>query len=208
MRKCLHVMPMVLSVLLLVFTVYREFEHQNVTRALEHANELSTAASAYWKGEYYGLLYQKLEMNLAVRNIQDAKDALQGELTAAVMEREQKNLEIAQLRDYHKSMKIEQTAVASVSAYNPTVKQCGPNPFTTAKGTRVRPGIVAVSPDLYRKGWTFGKKVGIGEKVYIIEDMMGADSKNVIDIFMWHAPDALAFGRKTIKVALLTEKNS
>ena len=45
------------------------------------------------------------------------------------------------------------------STYSPTVRECGPDPTTTASMVKVRPGIIAVSRDLFDQGWVFGKKV-------------------------------------------------
>ena len=195
MRKCQHVMA-VLGLFIVAWVITGNFQ---VARALEHANVLATASSAYWKDGA-----QLQEANSCELVIQPKDTVYKSLDTVHFANRgkvKQKHREVVHKR--FKSFKIVQTSRVSVSAYNPTVKQCGPNPFITAKGTRVRHGIVAVSRDLYRKGWTFGKKIGIGQEVYIIEDLMAKNAKNGVDIFKWHEKDAVEFGRRTLTVALL-----
>lgn len=93
--------------------------------------------------------------------------------------------------------------IAKISAYNAEKSQNGPDPFTTASGIRVCEGIVAVSRDLFKKGWTFGKFVLINGKVYIIADIMGKQASKHIDVFMWSKPQAFEHGVQKHTVMLL-----
>ena len=68
----------------------------------------------------------------------------------------------------------------------------------------VRHGGIAVSRDLFKRGWSFGKKIYIeGYGVYEINDLMNERFKNHIDIFMWDTKKAKKFGKKELVVALI-----
>lgn len=91
-----------------------------------------------------------------------------------------------------------------VTAYSPRVEETDSTPFITAYNTRVRPGIIAVSRDLFDKGWTFGKKVYIKSLgVFTIEDLMAKRKTNQIDVFMPKTTQAISFGRKNLEAHLL-----
>ena len=100
-----------------------------------------------------------------------------------------------------KDIKIKEL---TLTAYSPTVKECGPNPTVTASMTKVRPGIVAVSRDLFDQGWVFGKKVYVkGHGVFEIADLMSRRHTERIDIFFPSTKDARRFGVQQATVALL-----
>ncbi len=82
-------------------------------------------------------------------------------------------------------------------------------PSGTAIGTRVRPGIVAVSRDLLRSGWRFGKKVYIEDLgVFIIEDTMSPRFSKRIDVAVSDIHHARRIGKRTGKrVILLHQKD-
>jgi 3D (Asp-Asp-Asp) domain-containing protein len=112
-------------------------------------------------------------------------------------ERQQLVRQLAELNDI-KIMEV------TLTAYSPTVEECGPDPFTTASMTKVRPGIVAVSRDLYEQGWVFGKKVYVkGHGVFEIADLMSKRHTQRMDIFFPSTEDARQFGIKQTTVALL-----
>lgn len=92
----------------------------------------------------------------------------------------------------------------TLTAYSPTVQECDSDPFVTASMKRVRPGIVAVSRDLFDQGWVFGKKVYVkGHGVFEIADLMNKRFKRRMDIFFPKTEDARRFGVKQTTVALL-----
>ncbi len=94
--------------------------------------------------------------------------------------------------------------VCTVTAYSPTVAQTDSTPFITANNKRVRPGIVAVSRDLFANGWKFGRKIYIKDYgVYTIDDLMNKRLRNSVDIFMFDTKKALQFGKKKIRAYLL-----
>ena len=94
----------------------------------------------------------------------------------------------------------------TVTAYSPERNQTDDTPNITATNNRVRPGIVAVSRDLFDKGWVFGKKVYIkGMGIFTIDDLMHQRKRNQVDIFMPDTSQALEFGRQQRDVYLLEE---
>ena len=74
----------------------------------------------------------------------------------------------------------------------------------TAANTKLRPYDMAVSRDLFWKGWAFGKKVYIkGYGVFRITDLMNPRHKDRIDIYLGTKKAARKFGKKKLLVALL-----
>ena len=100
---------------------------------------------------------------------------------------------------YNHNLIKKKTTKAKVTAYTP-VENGGST--RTASGTIVRKGIVAVSKDLYNKGWTFGKRVLINNKTYTIEDILPS-RKNGFDIFMHSYERAVKYGSQKHMVVLL-----
>lgn len=94
--------------------------------------------------------------------------------------------------------------VVTVTAYSPRESETDSTPFITASNGQVRPGIVAVSRDLFESGWVFGKKVYIKNMgVFIIDDLMAESKREQLDIFMYDSNQALHFGVKKMEVFLL-----
>ena len=92
----------------------------------------------------------------------------------------------------------------TVTAYSPTAAQCDSDPHVTASMVRVRPGIVAVSRDLFEQGWVFGKKVYVkGHGIFEIADLMHKRHTQRMDIFFPDTESARQFGVKQVQVALL-----
>lgn len=99
---------------------------------------------------------------------------------------------------------IKDSRDVKVTAYSAEVAQTDENPFETASGRRVREGIVAVSQDLYGKGWTFGRKVYIDDLgIFTIDDLMPQRKTNQVDVFMFDGKSAVKFGVKQLKVYLV-----
>lgn len=96
---------------------------------------------------------------------------------------------------------------ATVTAYTPAPRENNGRgkKSGTAIGTRIRPGIVAVSRDLLRSGWDFGDKVHIeGLGVFIIEDTMHHRFRRTIDVAVPNMAEAQKIGkRRDIEVTLL-----
>ena len=84
----------------------------------------------------------------------------------------------------------------SVTAY--TLKECYHYKGKTASGETVRKGIVAVSPDLERKGLKLGTKIKISDMgTFIVKDRTNRRNRGNIDIYMPSYRKALRFGRQT-----------
>jgi len=95
-------------------------------------------------------------------------------------------------------------ALVTVTAYNADQAQTDSDPNIAASMRHVRPGTIAVSRDLFDRGWVFGRKVrleGIG--IYEINDLMAARHNSAVDIFIHSSSQAQAFGKRRIKAALL-----
>jgi 3D (Asp-Asp-Asp) domain-containing protein len=93
----------------------------------------------------------------------------------------------------------------TVTAFTATVEECGVDPNITASMVPIRPGIVAVSRDLfYQYGWTFGKKLYIENVgVYQIGCLMGKHKKMSLDIFIGHKEKAIQFGKRRTRACLI-----
>jgi 3D (Asp-Asp-Asp) domain-containing protein len=90
---------------------------------------------------------------------------------------------------------ISKTITVTITAYTPAPRENRGRgrKSGTAIGTRIRPGIVAVSRDLLHAGWDFGDKIHIkGLGVFIIEDTMHQRFRRTLDVAV---PD-LAAARK------------
>ena len=85
--------------------------------------------------------------------------------------------------------------VVTLTTYSPIESETDSTPDLTASGFKIdtdNPGkhkIVAVSRDLKRKGWTFGRKVRIKKAgryngVYTIRDLMNKRHKNRVDVLV------------------------
>ena len=97
---------------------------------------------------------------------------------------------------------ISMSATAYTAGYESTGKNPGDAEYgITRSGTRVRPGVVAVDPNV----------IPLGSKLYIeplgivasAEDTGSAIKGNKIDIYMESLSDARRFGRKNVKVYIL-----
>ena len=123
--------------------------------------------------------------------------------------RAEKDASIAQLlrtalTNLVKGQKPEDRRVVTVTAYSADPAQTDETPNHTANNRRVRPGIVAVSRDLYAAGWEFGKQVLVEDiGMFVIDDLMAERKTNQIDIFMRDGDDATDFGRRRALVYLL-----
>ena len=106
-----------------------------------------------------------------------------------------------------KNVSNHQRIAATVTAYTPAPRENGgPGKKSgTAIGTRIRPGIVAVSRDLLKSGWNYGDKVHIeGLGVFTIEDTMHQRHRRSIDVAVPDKKEARKIGkRREIVVTLL-----
>lgn len=93
-----------------------------------------------------------------------------------------------------------------VTYYTNRVEETDDTTNITAMGTRVREGIVGVSRDLLKKGWTHGKYIYVSnEGIYRIEDTMNAKHKQSIDIFTFSLKHARTKGTFKTDVILIDD---
>lgn len=98
---------------------------------------------------------------------------------------------------------------ATITAYtdDPRENNGIGNPVGTAMGTKVRPGIVAVSRDLLKSGWKLGDKLFIeGLGVFTIEDTMHARWRNRVDVAVAGKKDAGKIGLIRNRLVVLLKK--
>lgn len=115
----------------------------------------------------------------------------------------QERLELSKQLASITNLKIKEV---TVTAYSPTPEECGSgDPYRTASTKKVRPGIIAVSRDLFDQGWVFGKKVYVKDHgVFEIADLMSKKYKKRMDIFFPDTDDAKKFGiKQQVTVALI-----
>lgn len=91
----------------------------------------------------------------------------------------------------------------TASAYNSVVSQTSDNPFITAFGDSLKPGLkyIAVSRDLLKKGLKHNTPVIIEgfKDVYLVKDKMHWRWRNRIDIYMGNDIEAAKqWGRKKV----------
>lgn len=109
---------------------------------------------------------------------------------------------------HKKHMHVIKKKKLKITAYTNSRKENGRYSLT-ANNKKLKKGYIAVSRDLLKNGWDFGKKVYIEELgVFEIQDTMHARMKNSLDIFMLDKNKAEEFGVKKLEVHLLTAENS
>lgn len=89
---------------------------------------------------------------------------------------------------------------ANVSAYCACSKCCGKTNGITSSGTKATVGRTIAAPSSY----SFGTKIELeGLGTYIVEDRGGAIQGNKIDVYFASHSEALAFGRKKIRMRVV-----
>jgi 3D (Asp-Asp-Asp) domain-containing protein len=97
------------------------------------------------------------------------------------------------------------SAVVTASAYNSHPDQTEGDPFLSASGKRLRPGMraLAVSEDLFAAGLDFGTRVRVegmnGE--WVVLDRLPDGRRRAIDLYFGlDERAALEFGRKQVRI--------
>ncbi|THB68190.1 MAG: hypothetical protein D6E12_07020 [Desulfovibrio sp.] len=187
-----------LVVALIILSVWSYTQHQKLVRLQAKVDEYQ---QEYWTSEI-GLARTEGAF-IGLRTSSEIKII---NLRSAVTGFEQT---VAELRDLvvskdHLISSLQEGQMLTVTAYSPTPDQTDDTPFITANNNRVRPGIAAVSPDLFANGWVFGRKIYVVDYgVYEIDDLMAQRMQNTIDIFMFSRQEALTFGKQQLRVYLL-----
>ena len=106
---------------------------------------------------------------------------------------------ISWIRENYKSYNLE------VTAYSPSVDECDSTPFIAASGESVDDYTIAVSQNMRKNGWDFGKFAYIPDhdKFYKINDVMNKRYTKRVDIFMWEKEAAKGFGFCDLDIYLL-----
>lgn len=97
---------------------------------------------------------------------------------------------------------VKKTLVVRASAYTSTRAETDSDPFTTASGTKVKDGIIAMN------GMPFGTKVRLpeayGGKIFVVQDRMNAKwGTRRIDIWMPNRHQAIDWGVRTVKIEIV-----
>ncbi len=93
----------------------------------------------------------------------------------------------------------EKTKIYKITAYCPCAKCCGKATGRTASGTMATAGRTVAAP----KNFSFGTKISINGKTYVVEDRGGAIKGNRIDLFVSSHSEALRWGVKYLPVKVL-----
>ena len=104
-----------------------------------------------------------------------------------------------------------QKATESKQVINVTATAYAPGPHDndqwgskTYLGTQIRPGVIAVDPNVIPLGSTVKIEFPNGETMHAVaEDTGGAIKGNRIDVAKWSVPEAEQFGMKDAKVTIL-----
>lgn len=98
----------------------------------------------------------------------------------------------------------ERRLQVTVRAYSPRRKETQGHPRDTASGEKVRPGIVALSPDVEKAlGVEFGDRVVLeGLGTYVFHDRVASRKRRHVDIFMESTASARQFGKRQTHVAV------
>ncbi|WP_424949705.1 hypothetical protein [Deinococcus sp.] len=102
------------------------------------------------------------------------------------------------------------SALVHSTAYNSTPGQTDSSPYITATGTRVRPGVVALSRDLLGR-FPYGTRISIEDlsgryssylrgRVFVVEDTMNVRIGNTVDVWMGSWGEAMAWGSRNIRI--------
>jgi 3D (Asp-Asp-Asp) domain-containing protein len=151
------------------------------------------------------LVYQQQTIN-TIAHRTDRLDEHLLELSGRLMQ-EETTVALLQkivMANSKKILNSENRRILTVTAYSPRKCETDSDPFITATNNRVRAGIIAVSRDLFDKGWVFGKKVYIKNMgIFTIDDLMASSKRQQVDIFMHDTGKAVQFGKKQLEVYLL-----
>lgn len=89
--------------------------------------------------------------------------------------------------------------IYKITAYCPCSKCCGKSNGITAMGTRATAGRTVAASSKF----TFGTKLNINGRTYVVEDRGGAINGNKIDIFVNSHAEALAWGVRYLPVSVI-----
>lgn len=112
------------------------------------------------------------------------------------------------MKEVEDEMLLEDVKSVNVTAYTLNKKECGEDFTITASMEKAKPGMVAVSRDLFDDGWTFGKRIYIsGVGIFTVGDLIKDTHKNKIDVLMFDKKLARKFGIKRDVTAAIIRKH-
>lgn len=99
--------------------------------------------------------------------------------------------------------KVISTITVQVTAYSSSIYQTDSTPYTTAKNTMVRDGVIAAN------FLSFGTRVRFpeyfGDKVFIVEDRMNTRYWKRIDVWMPERDLAIKFGIRSLRAEIVEQ---
>jgi 3D (Asp-Asp-Asp) domain-containing protein len=133
--------------------------------------------------------HEKSEMRLEMEKVRDESTLLRMVVMA----------NLSKIADPIPNKTLTVTAYTSIELQEYPEQQ-----LLTASSAKPKEGAIAVSRDLFKQGWVFGKKVYIKDHgVFIITDLMSNSKSKSVDIYMNDQERAMQFGKKQIEVVLL-----
>lgn len=128
------------------------------------------------------------------------QDALDFSLSSLDIERLDASGKLPAIED--RPVIVERRVHVLVSAYSSTPAETDRDPFTTASGTKVHDGVVAMN------GIAFGTKIRIpdefGDKVFVVEDRMHPRySSRFLDLWMPTRDQAIEWGVRWTTVEII-----
>lgn len=137
-------------------------------------------------------------------NIDDLLETTLKNLEEEITEKEKEYKAKKEEEEARKKAELEElakrTSYMTVTAYCSCAICCGKTNGITASGTRATQGRTIAAPSTY----AFGTKLKLeGYGTYVVEDRGGAIKGNKLDLYFNSHAEALAWGRRTIKVTRL-----
>jgi 3D (Asp-Asp-Asp) domain-containing protein len=103
-----------------------------------------------------------------------------------------------------KQIKVVDKENVAISAYSASADETDDSPNVPAAGGFNKMGQIAVSPDLFKRGWTFNKTVVIDNLgTFVIRDLMNERFTKKVDVFMGSKEKAKKFGTKKGTASLI-----
>jgi 3D (Asp-Asp-Asp) domain-containing protein len=101
-----------------------------------------------------------------------------------------------------KAKSVVKTFMVSASAYSSSVDETDSTPFITAAGTYTRDGIVAAN--FLPMGTAIKIPSIYGNKIFVVEDRMNSRYTYNVDVWFPSKDLAKQFGRKTVKIEIVS----
>ena len=163
----------------------------------------------YYYFPLWKTLFEELGAQVVVSDISSREIIDEGvkEAVPEIVERGTRNVKTSSRGSFRYSKVMTMTATAYDLSYESTGKRPGDRWYgITASGTKVRPGVVAVDPNVIPLGTKLYVESLDGTPDYgfcVAEDTGGAIKGNKIDLFFETAEEVRRFGRRKVRVYIL-----